>query len=445
MNYSNLNSGYPERLMAKLENRKAKSLAEMSMKGGRKALRTPYLSFDADNEIPNMAGILKFKYDDQHGRHIVTDRDIDVEQTIFIENPLVEVLINSEYLRCSSCFKKHLNLIACPKCASAMFCSAKCAKNPYHCYECEMFRWLRGEKDGYYRNILQSIVRLVLMGITLTSTLKNVDELMQMVADCISAASQDRPPVASDDTLRSKYETILQLCCYIPTKKDLYDVLLQVACHAYDLLLEHEEIRSLFSTIAHQRFLKHLVVHCSAIFKTNHLTLAEVNSYSLTDNSCVDTYALAVFNIRSFLNHACAPNVTCLTYDNVAICKAIAPIQKGEQLFIDYIQADMETRTTERRAELKDVFGFTCQCEMCRLPGETLMSNISMRLDFDFVYLERNFFEAYSQRNVNVLQIMKEKSKQFLRKRGRWQPCQELCIVQEYFRVLIDVLKDCVN
>lgn len=428
---------YPERLMQKLDNRKTVCLEKLELKNPRETLNLPKLSFDADSQIPNIANILKIKQDDQYGRHVVTENDIDVGETVVIETPLSNILIESEYSRCSNCLKENKNFIACKSCVNAMFCDQICQDNPYHRCECNLFKLFGWESDGYFRNMLQFMVRLVLMGAALTPTI-SVDELMHLVSGYVDAAETNEIVIA-DDTIRSKFETLFKLSCFIPTEKKLYDTSMQMACYAYDLLLQCAEIRKIFHSVTYRRFLMHLTVHFSGVFKINRLTLAEINPFSIVGDE-VEYFGLAIYNIRSYLNHACTPNVVCLTYGNVLVVKAVKPIKKGEQLFINYMETDMNIQKTMRRNQLEVVYGFSCGCDLCLLSGESLTSNELMKSDSDFVFMERNFRSVIITRGEKELNDMKERSIQFLRKWGREQPCRELLIVQQYFPIFSQIL-----
>lgn len=424
-------ANYPESLMYKLDNRKANCLARIDVRNVSGPLKFPILSFKADAKIPGLANILKINHNNQFGRHIVTDSDIEVNQTIMVEKSLTHVLIGSEYSRCSNCFKENMNFIACKKCTDAMFCDENCENNPYHRYECDLYKLFGWETDGFFRNNLQLIVRLVLMGVNLTSTL-NVDELMQLVAGCTNIAETSEVAIAKD-TDRSKFETLLKLS-HFTAEKDSFDFSLQMACLVYDLLLERPEIRRTFSTVTHRRFLMHLTVYFAAIFKTNRVTLEQINPFSALGEP-MEHFGLGIYNLRSYLNHACAPNVVCLSYGNILVCKAIAQIKKGEQLFIDYFKTDVDAEKTVQRDQLKDVYGFLCNCRLCLLNSETLPSNAQMNLDSNFLYVKQNFETVMMTRNQNLLNELKEKSIQFLKQWGRTQPCIEVILMQQYFSV----------
>lgn len=431
-------ANYPQTMMYKLDARKTACLEKI--KTDRKPQpNQPKLSFDGDSQLPSMANILKIKQDDQFGRHIVTESDIEMAQTVIIERPLSDVLIGSEYSRCMNCLKENKNLIACKKCVNALFCDENCENNPYHRYECDFFQLFAWETDGFFRNMLQFVVRLVLVGVSLTPSM-NIDEMMQLVANCVDANGVNEIAIANE-TVRSKYETLLKLSCFISSENELYDASVQMACLAYDLLLECKEIKQIFSTLPYQRFLMHLTFYFGGIFKTNRMTLAEINKFTFMSET-VEHFGLAIYNIRSYLNHSCVPNVICLSYDNVLVCKAIKPIKKGEQLFIDYLDSEIDTTKTIRRGQLRDVYGFECNCRLCLLNTETLTSNPLTKADSDFVFVKRHFNGAMVALNENMLKNLKEKSIKFLKKWGRMKPCRELYLVQQYFPAILQILKD---
>lgn len=432
------NANYPENLMHKLENREAACLEQVKTEMKSDNFNQPKLSFDADSNIPSMANILKIKQNDQYGRYIVTESDIEVAQTVIIERPLSDVMIGSEYSRCSNCLEQCMNLIACKKCVNAMFCNENCENNPYHRYECDLFKLFSWKTDCFFRNMLQFVVRLVLVGVSLTSIM-NVDEIMQLVADCTNPAAVNEIAIANDTT-RSKFETLLKLSCFISTEKQMFDTSAQMACIAYDLLLECKEIRQIFSTMTHRRFLMHLTLYFSGIFKTNFMTLAEINNFTFLGEN-VEYFGLAIHNLRAYLNHACDPNIFCMSQDNMLVCRAIKPIKKGEQLFIDYMETELETIKSERRQQLLNVYGFSCDCQLCSLNSETLNSNVLMKKDSDFVFIERKFHGTMMSRNEKMLTTLKEKSIKFLNKWGRMKPCRELCLVQIYFSAILQILK----
>lgn len=67
----------------------------------------------------------------------------------------------------------------------------------------------------------------------------------------------------------------------------------------------------------------------------------------------------------TILNHSCLPNVIFGERDNQMYFIAIRDIEKGEEICDSYI--DITLPSKKRKKELKDQYGFECQCERCQL------------------------------------------------------------------------------
>eukprot|EP00899_Mesostigma_viride_P010408 jgi/Mesvir1/19369/Mv10416-RA.1 len=71
------------------------------------------------------------------------------------------------------------------------------------------------------------------------------------------------------------------------------------------------------------------------------------------------------FLLLSMYNHSCAPNVEPQwTKDATATVVAKRDVEKGEELYVSYIDADMPT--SQRQRTLQWAYGFTCQCCRCK-------------------------------------------------------------------------------
>lgn len=429
-----LDANYPEHLLHKLEKRKAACETEMDKEKVEREPNKSTSGFDADEN--GLSKMLKIITNEQYGRHIISDSDIDVEQTVLIEEPLADVLIASGYLRCCMCMKDTKNLVPCKGCVSTMFCSESCADNKFHRFECNMFTMFEWENDdGLYRNIMQSTVRLILLGLAATST---VDELIVLVEAYISSDGCAKDIVIAQPTMKSKFETILRLHFSIPTN-DAMDCSLQLACLAYDTFLGCGEMKKMFTATTHQRFLMHLTYHLCGVFKTNRLTMTNFrDEKSVWSEVNVENFGIGLYNLKSYLNHSCVPNVVCLFYDKQLVCKAIKPIKKGEQLFISYMEVVEVQNNDERRDHLASVYGFHCQCQLCSMKSNELVSSPAMAADPNYKFAERNFLP--SMFNETAMKTVREKLMKFLRKWGPLKPAKELIIVQQYLTVVMQIL-----
>ena len=74
----------------------------------------------------------------------------------------------------------------------------------------------------------------------------------------------------------------------------------------------------------------------------------------------------AVYAKISQCNHDCKPNaeVHFFNEDHEATLLALRKIEKGEEIFITYIDDNERSDYKKRRAALRD-YGFECDCEKC--------------------------------------------------------------------------------
>jgi SET and MYND domain-containing protein len=87
-----------------------------------------------------------------------------------------------------------------------------------------------------------------------------------------------------------------------------------------------------------------------------------LNSFNLT-NALYDRIGLYLHPYAALINHSCNYNSVVGFDGDELIIKAVRPIQKGEQIFISYI--DTTNPVKLRRTELHDRYFFTCHCANC--------------------------------------------------------------------------------
>jgi hypothetical protein len=84
----------------------------------------------------------------------------------------------------------------------------------------------------------------------------------------------------------------------------------------------------------------------------------------------------AVFTHICRLNHSCNPNLHCSW--NAALGRqtvyALCDIESGQELTVSYLPTLERPRET-RRAALRRLFGFTCECPACSLSGDALAAS----------------------------------------------------------------------
>lgn len=87
--------------------------------------RTPKMKLPADKQFPCMANVLEIKGNKDFGRCIITKKDIDFCQTIFVAETFASVIVDDEqqqhrHCYCYTCHRTDLNFIPCAKCSDVL-------------------------------------------------------------------------------------------------------------------------------------------------------------------------------------------------------------------------------------------------------------------------------------------------------------------------------------
>lgn len=131
-------SGYPQRLMDKINAREAECL--VMIKNGNHVTADEYASHVKYVE-PFVKPFVQRKESTYFGRYLVTTKRINPGDLLVVEEPFCSIL-NAElrFKRCWHCLKEQsMCLIPCTHCTQVMFCSKECsevANKTYHPFEC---------------------------------------------------------------------------------------------------------------------------------------------------------------------------------------------------------------------------------------------------------------------------------------------------------------------
>lgn len=241
-------SGYPDNLMAKINQRKIDCLKSMENDDSPPEARRQKLSLEPDEKFPCMANVLCIERDDNGEYSIVARDDIDIGETVVVEKVFHAYLLQYRAQKCNICLKSYTNLVPCDRCSAAMFCSDECRGNFLHSYECGLVYSDNSKLNGSILNDARGI----LIAINMFST---VDELMGFVKQTIQSDPKELPDSLSDE--KSQYRAFLKL----PINQELLDPhqLTALIFEIYNLLMRIPEIESMFRTSTHRRFLQHII------------------------------------------------------------------------------------------------------------------------------------------------------------------------------------------
>lgn len=334
------------------------------------------LSFEADNDYPCMANILKIGENERFGLHVVAKQDIAVGQVVVVEESFASTAESGDSTMCATCRRTRMNFIACENCPNAMFCDIDCKnKNLVHIYEC-------GISSSYkFPDGSQIIFQSVLLALAM---FPSFEELMQFVEGVIAEESRTLPKSIHDQ--QSKYRFFLKLHTDAPKTLDLACYEADKANLIYVRILELLSIKKNVLSENQKRFLKHLIV--------KHVRIVKSNAFheKVDENSRSNTTLSVIFLVTSLLNHSCAPNLCCIDHLNRKYLITIRPIKKGEQLFINYcnhVGGDSDVR----RQNLIKQRGFSCECDRCVVRRDAI-SQMNMMTDENMITTCHNIKRA---------------------------------------------------
>lgn len=335
-------ANYPERLMAKLLERKANCLRDK--RGGHKETgpTRAQLSYGEHATIPGLADVLELRASPEYGRHVVAASDIPVGKTVLVESSFTALTKRSAAAHCAACQNVRCNLVACAGCTVAMFCSAECLERgrAFHGPECGyVFNDARLDRSAQY--VARSIF------VALHACGGSVDELMAFVADARRDA-QGMPASMTD--AKDKYRVFLHLKFGLYHADAIQIILLQ-ADFAYRIVMAMPAMAAHFDTLAKRRFLQHLIAM--------HLIILSKNSSSGLKYDA--NHVTSIGLVFSLFNHQCTSNLMNAGVGDTEVCITIRPVRKGEQMFVTYVT---QPKPNQRRY-IFDEFGFWCKCTRC--------------------------------------------------------------------------------
>ncbi|KAG4072236.1 hypothetical protein HA402_005958 [Bradysia odoriphaga] len=336
----------------------------------------PSLSYDADLHLPCIANVLKIEVNDQYGRLVTAGCNIDIGDTLLIEQAYIRVSTGNE---CYNCAEKKCSLIPYVTCTDVMFCSEECSHNDFHSVECNII-FHSDETFGIKSSSF--VLRSIMAGI---NAFKNIDDMMQFIDDCRSTDSKEIS--TSFATPESRYRSFFKLSSF----GNLGDVRDQ-ASSIFHGMVRSKDLAIKFDSPKKRRFLIHLICHHTLIVRTNGFGGLCDPSDSVLKSSVQPTenqFERNIFLAASYLNHSCLPNVAKLSKNNFAVVKAIQPISEGQQLFINYLDDESTERTSEdRNKELENSYGFRCKCDLC-IAGVRADARM-LEMDNNFLFVVKN-------------------------------------------------------
>ncbi|XP_037036760.1 SET and MYND domain-containing protein 4-like [Bradysia coprophila] len=396
-------AGYPTNLMTKLQSRERECLKNMDDR----IEMQPVISIQPDDLQVNSA--VRIEKDDVFGRMLIAKQDINIGDTVLIEEMYIRTVTDCKIDKCNRCGEKNVNFIPCKNCSSVMYCSKTCADNVFHESECDI---VLGTME-----CIDELIFTIRSVVTAINTFSTVDELISFIQKCSSVIYDC---TGSDE---SKYGAFFQLSSGVVSNARILDCL-EKAYYVFNAVMSSSKLQNKFGTTATQRFLMHLIVH--------HYFVLCTNSFGYTTNGA---HVREISLNSSYINHSCLPNVGKLSKGNITVCKAILPVRKGEQLFVTYLADNVFRMTSkERNDQLDDSYGFRCKCFLCT---NGCMRADALEKDPLFIYVKVNAMKVEENCDIELIRNVIQHCIKFALKYSKMIGTEELYYITETLNALL--------
>lgn len=323
-------AGYPDHMRPKLDQREVDCLKCID-DGAQCENISAKLSFKPNEHFPSLANVLQVEKDANGKCKVIALEDIDVGQTIMLENSFISYLFNRFASKCNICLRAHVNLMPCDKCTKAMFCSAECQSSPLHTYEC-------GIKlcDNELMNcVVMKDLRVLFQAVNL---FQSADDLMDFVDETRKSGPDDLPLTLADE--HSRYRAFLKQSLNTVSANDL-----ALSTHLiYNNAMKISSISNMFHTLNHKRFLMHLIAF--------HILM----KFERRDDAQIGL-------ITKYFNESSTPNMLSVRGNGKQAGIVIRPIKKGDEILnscapINNQQQFLASATQQNQIEQDSDFGY---------------------------------------------------------------------------------------
>ncbi|KAK0071736.1 hypothetical protein PV326_000916, partial [Microctonus aethiopoides] len=267
-------------------------------------------------KIPGVSGAITLKYSQEHGRHVVATKDINVGEVIMVQKSYVNYIsADSYYKYCANCCKLVFAGIPCHQCVNVIYCDEKCRDGhwrEYHDIECSVISAMTGKV--IHKNFLT--LRLTVKAYKEAGTFEKLQENIRKIDEINDPILKLFTNGVFDPT---KYASVYSLCkpAAISFEGALTSALI---LHSLAALTEifGKKITT-FKQLLKNKWAKFM----GGWIMTNHRIISM--------NAARGVCSLNMNTFWSLFNHSCDPSMLSIVSGNSSALIAIQRIKKGKQ------------------------------------------------------------------------------------------------------------------
>ncbi|XP_046747207.1 SET and MYND domain-containing protein 4-like isoform X1 [Diprion similis] len=330
----------------------------------------PQLAYGPSKEAPSASDGVQITYSEKFGRHLIATKAFKPGDVIAAEEPFASVIYAERYYtHCHHCLSKCYNLIACPNCPMALYCSNHCQQLAWaaaHQIECRIISLLPNllnvDKDKI--RMLTKIMRLL---IVVTQNGMRIDELRKDT-EVAESNSDSRTAGFTDDGKLDSFNSrsALSLATNMTTRPLIgISAFACISSLAVLLLAVETNFFKKKFTLAELKDISMYpdIPFCGAIMLRACVIMSS-NCFSIQQDPGIKSGS-GLYVLHSLQNHSCAPNTFRHFEGLTMITRALDPIAVGEQIFTCYGTAHGQMSRDERKKKIMEEYFFDCECPAC--------------------------------------------------------------------------------
>ncbi|KAG7211885.1 hypothetical protein KM043_011097 [Ampulex compressa] len=399
------------------------------------------LTYGMSPEAPATSDGIKIVFSEKFGRHLVTTKEFKPGDVITIEDPYAYVIYEERYYtHCHHCLSRCYNLMPCPNCPIAQYCSEKCRSLAWemaHSTECLILALLRNllnvDKDKI--RMLTKIIRLLIM---VTGNGSKITELCDDMKIAESNPDNRTAGFTNEGILDStSARSALSLATNMTTRpligisafaciSALAAILMATQTKFFCKKYEVDQLKDL-SNLPQLRFCGSIMFRACVIMSSN--------CFSVQQEPGIKSGS-GLYVTHSLYNHSCAPNTFRHFEGLTMITRALEPIAPGQQIFTSYGAGYAYMQRSERKEKIMQDYFFDCDCPACVFHWPTY--NEILRNHVGSISKKKDLVEKlkpFKQRLItNMYDIDAVKSVLAILYKEVSQPCEEIVHAEQYLK-----------
>ncbi|KAL0101085.1 hypothetical protein PUN28_018738 [Cardiocondyla obscurior] len=400
------------------------------------------LTYGPSREAPAISDGVTVSFSERYGRHYVATREFKPGDIVSIEDPYAHVIYEERYYtHCHYCLSRSYNLIPCPECPIAQYCSENCRKLAWescHEIECPILKLLKNllnvDKDKI--RMISKIIRLLIVVTENGTKIKELQRDMKVA----ESNSDNRTAGFTDTGILDSFSSrsALSLATNMTTRpligisafaciSALAVILLATQTKFFPKKYEIDDLEDI-SEFSELKFCASIMFRACVIMSSNCFSIQQ-------EPGIVSGSGLYV--AHSLYNHSCAPNTFRHFEGLTMITRALTPIYPGDQVFTSYGGVYAHMPRSERKQKILQDYFLDCDCTACKnnwpTYNEILRDHIgSISKDKKLVEKLRPFREKLL---ANMYDIEAVKAVlDILYKEVSQHPCEEILHAEQYLK-----------